>query len=418
MADNAPLFRKVATDQLSSPDELDRALRVTGPHTWLAVGAFVVMVALLFAWSFVGSVPSQVRGEGILLHPGGVSPVVSTTSGRVTELAVQAGDLVRRGQPLATIVQLEMAAQLTEARADIEAARRQQDDLAQFHALDAQQQLAVFRAQRDDATRTLTEALEQARWYDERVRAEEALLAQRLLPDDKRFETRRSALAERARAEAARTKLREIELNEGAWRNRIARERLEARLRVEKAERGAAAVTARLRDASAVVSPSDGRVIDVLVVNGQMAAAGEPLLRLEPASEALEALLYLPAKDGKKVKPGMTVRVAPSTVKPEEFGYVQGVVRSVSAFPASAKGMQRLLQHEGLVTTLSASGTPFEVLVTLSPDPTTASGYRWTSGRGPDLQLMSGTLATALVTERTRRPIELVLPFVRSLFAP
>jgi hypothetical protein len=30
--------------------------------------------------------------------------------------------------------------------------------------------------------------------------------------------------------------------------------------------------------------------------------------------------------------------------------------------------------------------------------------------------LFSGTMATALITERTQRPIELVLPFVRSLF--
>jgi HlyD family secretion protein len=112
----------------------------------------------------------------------------------------------------------------------------------------------------------------------------------------------------------------------------------------------------------------------------------------------------------------MMVRLAPVTVKPEEFGYITGRVRTVSSFPATTKGMKRVLQNDGLVTTLSAKGTPFEVFVTLTPDTATVSGYRWTSGAGPAVGLFSGTMATALITERTQRPIELVLPFVRSLF--
>jgi HlyD family secretion protein len=130
----------------------------------------------------------------------------------------------------------------------------------------------------------------------------------------------------------------------------------------------------------------------------------------------LEVLIYVPAADGKKVRAGMAVRVAPATVKPEEFGHLLGTVRSVSSFPATTKGMMRVLQNEGLVTSLSATGTPFEVYATLTLDPGTVSGYRWTSGSGPAVALFSGTPVVALVTERTQRPIALILPFVRSLF--
>lgn len=418
MADNAPLFRKAATDQLSSPDELDRALRVTGPRAWLALGALASVVCILLAWSVFGGVPTDVRGDGILLHTDGVTPVVATTSGRLRGLVVRPGDMVRRGQLLATVMQPILAAQREQAVAAYEAAGRQQADLARFQALDGIEQLAVFRRQRDDATRTMTDADAQAQWYEERLASEAALVAQRLVADDKPFEMRRSALAERARAEVASTRLREISLAEAAWRHRTEQDRIKVQLEVEKAGRDVAALTVQLREAAEITSSDDGRVVEVLAVDGQMTTAGEPVLRLEGITGPLEAIVYLPAADGKKVKAGMSVRISPSTVRPEEFGYITGTVRSVSGFPATAKAMQRLLQHEGLVTALSGKGTPFEVRVTLEPNDKAASGYRWTSGRGPDLQLMSGTLASALVTERTQRPIELVLPFVRSLFGP
>jgi HlyD family secretion protein len=40
----------------------------------------------------------------------------------------------------------------------------------------------------------------------------------------------------------------------------------------------------------------------------------------------------------------------------------------------------------------------------------TPSGYRWTSGRGPDVTITSGTRCTGYVTTRAQRPFELVLP--------
>ena len=345
-----------------------------------------------------------------------MSQIVSTAAGRLTGFTVTAGDLVTPGQVLGNVAQPDLLVELENARAELTAARLVQGALAQFQIVDAQQQTTLFQSQRDEATRTIAEAGEQGRWLAERLKVEETLLAQRLLLEDKLFETRRSALTEQARQETARTKLKEITLAEGTWRNRATQELTTARLKTEEAERKVAGLVKRVRAASAVVSTTASRVVEVIVADGQLVAAGESVLSLEPVTGPLEALVFLAAADGKKVQPGMAVRLAPVTVKPEEFGYITGRVRTVSSFPATAKGMKRVLQNDGLVTTLSAKGSPFEVFVTLTPDSATVSGYRWTSGAGPAVGLFSGTMATALVTERTQRPIELVLPFVRSLF--
>ena len=72
MSGPSSLFRKAALDQLSSPDELDRALRVTSPRAWLALSALAGLVVMAIVWSIVGEIPTQVTGEGLLLRTGGV----------------------------------------------------------------------------------------------------------------------------------------------------------------------------------------------------------------------------------------------------------------------------------------------------------------------------------------------------------
>jgi HlyD family secretion protein len=58
----------------------------------------------------------------------------------------------------------------------------------------------------------------------------------------------------------------------------------------------------------------------------------------------------------------------------------------------------------------SAGGAPIAVRAELLSDKDTPSGYRWSSGTGPDVTLTSGTQCSAAVVTRTHRPIALVFP--------
>ena len=75
--------------------------------------------------------------------------------------------------------------------------------------------------------------------------------------------------------------------------------------------------------------------------------------------------------------------------------------------------MLQVLQNENLVRDLSKGGTPILVMANLFPDPKTPSGFKWSSGLGPPIKIQSGTLCSADVVIDTRRPIDLVLPFLR-----
>ena len=51
----ADLYRKSSLERISSPEQLDKVLRVTSPMSWLALIAITVMIVIITIWSFVGN---------------------------------------------------------------------------------------------------------------------------------------------------------------------------------------------------------------------------------------------------------------------------------------------------------------------------------------------------------------------------
>ncbi len=93
-----------------------------------------------------------------------------------------------------------------------------------------------------------------------------------------------------------------------------------------------------------------------------------------------------------------------------------GHVQMVAEVPSTTEGMMRILHNSQLVHQLSQDYAPFEVLVTLENDHSTASGYRWSSSTGPDIEINVGTLCSGDVITRFKRPIAILLPAFGRLF--
>ena len=164
-----------------------------------------------------------------------------------------------------------------------------------------------------------------------------------------------------------------------------------------------------------ILSPIEGRVIELKVSAGSVLSVGTPVIGIRTESPSLEALVYIPSDRGKSIKPGMEARLEPTTVKREEFGTLVGTVVSISEFPITPQGMLAELRNESLVTRFSRDGAPYAAVVRLVQDNGTASGYRWTVGAGPQVRLTSGTLTRAEITTRRQRPIDLVVPIFKRL---
>ena len=170
------------------------------------------------------------------------------------------------------------------------------------------------------------------------------------------------------------------------------------------------------QSATCIISSVTGTVYEVAISRGAYVAPGSTIAVIEPYKSdgtALQATVFFPAQEGKRIERGMNIAISPSTVKQEEYGYIQGIVMSVSEFPVSTQYLLTSLQNEGLAKMFAELGTPIEVKVSLIPDPTTATGFRWSSSKGPNISLATGILCTGAVTVRKQKPVELIIPLIK-----
>ncbi len=94
---SSKIFRKVSLQRLSSPEQLDQMIQITDPRGWIALATLGGLLLTAILWSFFGSIPTQVKGRGILIKSGGVFEIVTIGSGQVTDVAVEVGDEVSEG---------------------------------------------------------------------------------------------------------------------------------------------------------------------------------------------------------------------------------------------------------------------------------------------------------------------------------
>lgn len=410
------VFRKVSLDRLASPEQLDQLMQVTTPKGWVALLALSVLLLTAIVWGCVGRIPEVVHGQGILVKSGGVLQVVPSAGGRVSDIAVSVGDLVSAGQIVARVAQPELTDQLNQALSRLAALRAERASSLAFGRRDLALQKTALEQQRVAAAQSVAAAEESRRWLEQKIVEQEKLATQGLITKQTLLATREQFNAAVQRASAGSSELAQIRVRMLALVNEHDGESDEARLRIDDAEHEVARLERELAERSEVTSPYTGRVLELMIEQGGMVSSGEPILSLDLTGRSVKklmAVLYVPSVDGKRIRVGMPVRIAPSTVKQEEYGMMLGRVAYVSDFPATTKGMSRVLKNDQLVSVLSGSGAPYEVHADLVVAPETISRYKWSSSGGPPLAIQSGTLATASIEVRAERPIGMVIPLFR-----
>jgi multidrug efflux pump subunit AcrA (membrane-fusion protein) len=78
-------------------------LRVTSPRAWIALAALGLIVLTALAWAVFGRVADTVDARGVLLRRGGVRTVKATIAGKINHFLANAGQSVKKGDPLVEI---------------------------------------------------------------------------------------------------------------------------------------------------------------------------------------------------------------------------------------------------------------------------------------------------------------------------
>lgn len=470
------LFRQESLERLASPERLDRLMQVVNPKSWIPLITLGSVVLATAVWSVVGRIPVTIDGQGVLTYPSKVVPLQTQGSGQLTSLEIEEGDLVKKGDILATVDQVDLRKKLELAQDKLKQLRSQNDNAESIQNQRQNQDLEAIEQQRQtlqerlDLIESLAPVLkakgldsiqsdrasQEARLknlqqllptFKKRLEVREKLFAKGAISDDVLLEARQQYLDNIATENEIKSQLKQLEVQEAdAYKEYLSslndKKDIEAQLQeldsqkaqsaqqdsenstnrtkeIQEVAREIAQLQEQLQNQGQIISQYTGRVLETTVSPGQVIEAGTRIANIDirNSSGKLVGITYFSVEDGKKIQPDMTIQITPQTVKRERFGGIVGDITKVSAFPISKEAAAKVIGNaevvEGLVSDKQQG--VMQVVATPYEDSDTFSGYKWSSSSGPNLKVSSGTTTTVRVKVEERAPVTFILPILRSI---
>ena len=382
MANLLSLSRRPPTDLIAAPisafeSETQAVIQRTSPyseHVILHVIAAIILVTLL-AMSVI-RLDRVVSGTGRILPAGGSLFVQPLDKAIVTGILVRNGDVVRKGQVLATLDPTFAAADLKDlqqklASSDALVARLKAEQEGRAFTADPASPYQVLQASISAQRRS--EYLQSINDFDSRIRAASSSVAQsqqdatdyrRRVALAKELEQQQTALQARGFGSRVRTiaatdnrieterllsdsqnqstqsfhdlqALRaQREAYAGKWRDDLTSQLVAAQNDLDTAQQ-AVAKASKVKDLSNLVAPQDAVVLSVgqasvgSVIDPSTSGAA-PLFTLVPLNGTLEAEVKVPAKDVGFIRRGDKVAVKLDAYQFTSHGVASGVIKTIS----------------------------------------------------------------------------------------
>ncbi|MDM9381307.1 NHLP bacteriocin system secretion protein [Chlorogloeopsis sp. ULAP01] len=467
------IFRQEALDRLSSPEQLDQAIQVVKPQAWLTLTAMGFLVAMAGVWSVFGRIPLTVTGQGILIRPRHIVQFQSPSSGQLLTLKVKPGDIVKKGDVLAVIDQSTLKQQLQQEKAKLQQLQIQNQEIDKLKKQLIAQQIQILKQQRMDMESSLKReqvtpklrdqtmsAIAQKRHslrqrkkhisylleiLQQRVENRRHLFQERAISQDLFVQTQqeyfntqtqlldietqlkeldiqttnaqRDYLQNLNKNDEISTRIKDLKTQETKLQTQELQQSIEKTNQIREVKRRIAQLELQLAKESKIISKYNGQVLEVSVVPGQIVNSGIRLgsIEAEDPKTKLVSLVYFANKDGKQIKPGMSVQVTPSFAKREREGGILGAIADISSFPVTTEDIAALVGNQEIAASLAGKGEgKVQAFVQLKEDPTTPSGYKWSSSQGSLLKLSSGTITSVQVKVGETTPISYIIPILRS----
>lgn len=470
------LFRQEALERLSSPERLDQLMQVVSPKAWLPLTTIGFLVVVAGTWSIFGRIPLTVNGQGVLIRPKSVVPFQMPTEGKILTLNVKSGDTIEKGQVLGTIDQGKLKQDLAQEQAKLAELLSQNQEttglqkqgialklqnLAQqritlndnlraaqaFLPILREKGLVSLAQKRINILQNIQQNKALVPTLKERLELRRNLKQEGAISQDTVLQSQQDLIQTKSQVSDLEAQLKEIERQQAEseseylknlntvkdLKNQIqsidvqtadlaqqdAQKSIDKTNQVQETKRRIAQFESELAGKSKITSNYNGRILELAIVPGQSVPSGARIGSIEnqDSNSKLISVIYLADKDGKQIKPGMTVQVTPSLVKRERYGGIVGKVTNVNPFPVSISDITAIVGNENLANNLASSsgGAPIQVFAELQPSTTTFSGYKWSSSNGPNLKISSGTTTQVKLNVGEIAPISYVIPLFKSL---
>ena len=367
---NRPQRRKPDVEFLPDADEIE--LRPLPAYARLTVPLLAGLLLLAGLWASVSEVDQVVVGSGRLINPLPNIVVQPLETSIVQTIDVRVGQIVRKGERLATLDPTFAKADEDQLRARLRSLTTQVDSLnaelggsgSGLGGQDADSQLqrrlaAERRANFEAQARRLDENLARLRasletnQRDQQVLAarlksvremetmQEKLVAQQfgarmklLEAQDKRLEVERDQLMANNREQEIRRELAGQQSERAAFSKGWRQKTLEDMLSVSRERDAVAEQLAkadRRRQMVSLSAPSDAVVLEMAKLSpGSIAREAEPFFTLVPLAAELEAEVQIDSLDVGHVRPGAAAHIKLDAFPFQKHGSLDAKVRTLS----------------------------------------------------------------------------------------
>lgn len=402
-------------EHVSSPEQLDQAITVINHHGWISLVALGVLLVAAIIWGIYGRIPEKVNGSGLLINSSELMSVTYNYGGTIRNVFLSNGQDVHKGQVIARIEREDLLENIqiaTQRLSNLQQTYDTTTPLINRQADMTDDMLAKsesdFRSQIENVSRQIETAKRKEKNMKE-------LFDDGLITEMEYLEAHKEVLSMEMQKQSAEQQLLNAGVNRVRTSTESKQEKMNLQHQIAEAKKQLEIERKNYQIATKIVSPVSGKIYEISVARGSYVPPGSTVAIVEPISSdggTLQAVMYFPVKDGKRIKRGMNIAVIPSTIKQEEYGYIQGIVTSVSDFPVSPQYLQTVMQNPALAQGFAAD-PPIEVKISMVTDPTTETGFHWSSSRGPNDTLTPGIPTTGFVIVRSQRPIEMIVPLIK-----
>ncbi len=404
------MFRSEAMRHFGSSEQFEHSLQVMRYRKWVAQLSVLILVLGCLLWLIFGSISIEAEGMAIAMSDAGLANIESSFNGIVKELNVKVGQRVQKGDLLVTLSNPELNTRLAMAEETIQSLHRYWDYLHHEVAFErVEEKQAILK--NIDATQFKIHTLNQEIPVLEKDIVIKKELAEKGLFDSISLQQAKEVLW------GKQIDLEKTKSDLASLRFKLTREYREEDLvtlkeQLRQAHQQRSLLETQLHYAN-IYSPADGTILNFFIQPDVYVTTGQLVTRLEIASPTNNTIFYgyLPLGIGKTIRLGAEVTMDLTTVKAQEYGSMIGHISEISQYAISKQKLEGMIDNPSLVNYLIQSKEAvIEVKIEPQKDPTTFSGYKWTSGKGPPIHLTTGTLGMFKGLVEEMRPIFYFFP--------
>lgn len=413
------LFRDKALQNLSSPEQLDMAVTLIPSAGWLGLLALGLLTIVIVLWGFMGSLTYPQYGTGVLIRGERIHGIYSRGAGTVAAMNVTVGDYVEYGQIIGRIDMPQVINDIAELKNKIKILQKEYEDVRELDEKYLGLIAKYYDSQTESSKKQEEELKQISHWYEKFLTNAEEVKKQGIISDYSLHQHKKDYTSIMNNL----SDMRNNQLNYDAQKqNTDFNQRKDHFSRMENISQqiyNAQLKVDALISQSMIISYSSGYVQEVLSFQGDMIKENERVANLtEKSDQPLKAVLYFSTVDGKAISYGMEAQITPTFLQAEDFGAIKGLVMSTSPYPTSQEEIDETFLNPSLTNAVLnvAGGSPYKIEIGLQTSPDAASGFQWTTSKGPSFAIKEGTLVSGAIITRSEKPINLVVQMFRRYF--